>query len=121
MNRREIGTEEEKLAAEYLRKQGMQIVEANFRSRQGEIDLVGQHEGYLVFVEVKYRSASEKGYALEAVDYRKQLRICRVADYYRYVHGLGDGTGVRYDVVGIQGSEIQWVQNAFPHIYARGY
>lgn len=35
MNRREIGTEEEKLAAEYLRKQGMQIVEANFRSRRG--------------------------------------------------------------------------------------
>jgi hypothetical protein len=59
LNRREIGTEEEKLAAEYLRKQGMQIVEANFRSRQGEIDLVGQHEGYLVFVEVKYRSSGK--------------------------------------------------------------
>lgn len=119
MNRREIGTEEEKLAAEYLRMQGMQIVEANFRSRQGEIDLVGRHEGYLVFVEVKYRSSDRKGHALEAVDGRKQRRICRVADSYRYLHGLGDNVSVRYDVVGIQGAEVIWVKNAFPHIYTR--
>ncbi|WP_300803831.1 YraN family protein [uncultured Acetatifactor sp.] len=121
MNKRRVGGDKERQAAEYLTGKGMRVLETNFRCRQGEIDLICRHRGYLVFVEVKYRSASEKGYALEAVDYRKQLRICRVADYYRYVHGLGDGTGVRYDVVGIQGSEIQWVQNAFPHIYARGY
>lgn len=117
MNKRETGTEWERVAAEYLAKQGMRIVETNFRSRQGEIDLIGYHQGYLVFVEVKYRSGSGKGAALEAVDYRKQCRICRVADYYRYLHGMGDNVSVRYDVVGIQKSEVQWVQNAFPHIY----
>ncbi len=121
MNKRKGGSNRERLAAQYLTEKGMRILEANFRCRQGEIDLIGRHQGYLVFVEVKYRSAAEKGYALEAVDHRKQRRICRVADYYRYARGLGDETGVRYDVVGIQGSEIQWIQNAFPHIYARGY
>ena len=68
---------------------------------------------------MKYRSTSEKGYALEAVDHRKQCRICRVADYYRYTHGFGDEASVRYDVVGIQGADVEWIQNAFPHIYAR--
>lgn len=121
MNKRKVGADYERQAAEYLTEKGVRILETNFRCGQGEIDLIGRHQGYLVFVEVKYRSGSEKGYALEAVDCRKQRRICRVADYYRYTHGLGDETGVRYDVVGIQGGEIQWVQNAFPHIYTRGY
>lgn len=116
MNRKRTGAAHEKQAADYLTAEGMKILAANFRSRQGEIDLIGEHEGYLVFVEVKYRSSSRTGYALEAVDRRKQLRICRVADYYRYLHGVGEDRAVRYDVVGIQGGEIRWIRNAFPHI-----
>lgn len=119
LNRRSIGTEWEQRAAEYLESQGMLIKERNYRNRQGEIDIIGSHNGYLVFVEVKYRESTEKGYALEAVDYRKQCRICRVADYYRCVHKLGNRIGIRYDVVAIQGNRIQWIQNAFPHIEAR--
>ena len=121
MNKRKTGAEWEKLAAEYLERQGMRILEANFRCRQGEIDLIGLHEGYLVFVEVKYRSGTGKGYALAAVDSRKQRRICRAADYYRYTHGLGGNAGVRYDVVGIQGGKVEWVKNAFPHVYAQNF
>lgn len=112
-----MGADREKQAAEYLERQGMRIVERNFRTGQGEIDLIGYHQGYLVFVEVKYRSGDTKGYAAEAVDLRKQRKICRVADYYRYIHRLGDSIGVRYDVVAIQGEEISWIQNAFPHLY----
>ena len=119
MNKRRTGAVWEKVAAEYLIKNGMRVLETNFRCRLGEIDLIGSHQGYLVFVEVKYRSTSEKGYALEAVDHRKQCRICRVADYYRYTHGFGDEASVRYDVVGIKGADVEWIQNAFPHIYAR--
>lgn len=119
MNKRKAGTEWEAQAAEYLAERGMRILEKNFRCRQGEIDLVGWHAGYLVFVEVKYRSTAGTGYALEAVSYQKQCRICRVADYYRYLHGIGADIGVRYDVVGIQEGQFEWVQNAFPHIYRR--
>ncbi len=115
-NRRSIGTEWEQRASEYLESHGMRIQERNYRNRQGEIDIIGNHNGYLVFVEVKYRENTEKGYASEAVDYRKQCRICKVADYYRYTHGIGSKTGIRYDVVAIQGDRIQWIQNAFPHI-----
>ncbi len=118
MNTREIGSAKEAVAAEYLAARGLRVVEQNFRCRQGEIDIVGHHEGYLVFVEVKYRGSGNRGTALEAVGGRKQRRICRTADYYRYLHHLGDNTPVRYDVLAIQGEDIRWIQNAFPHVAA---
>ena len=115
-----MGAVWEQKAAEYLEARGMKIKERNFRNRQGEIDIIGYHDGYLVFVEVKYRSGNGKGYAAEAVDYRKHRQICKVADYYRYIHRLGENIAVRYDVIAVQGEEIEWLQNAFPHIYMRG-
>ena len=115
-----MGAVWEQKAVEYLEARGMKIKERNFRNRQGEIDIIGYHDGYLVFVEVKYRSGNDKGYAAEAVDYRKQRQICKVADYYRYIHRLGENIAVRYDVIAVQGEEIEWLQNAFPHIYMRG-
>ena len=82
----------------------MRILERNFRrGRNGEIDIIGRDGKYLVFVEVKYRSGDEKGNAAEAVTTAKQRTICRVADYYRYLHHYGEDTWVRYDVVAIQG------------------
>ena len=116
MNRRKTGSKWENAASEYLESRGMRIVARNFRSRQGEIDLIGYDRGFLVFVEVKYRSGTEKGYALEAVDFRKQRRICRTADYYRCLHNIGSNAAVRYDVVAVQDSQVQWIQNAFYHI-----
>ena len=118
MNTRQTGKDKERLAAEYLEQQGMCILEQNFRARQGEIDLIGLHEDYLVFVEVKYRSSRAKGTALEAVNIKKQRQICKVADYYRMLHKVKLNTSIRYDVVAIQGeNEIYWIKNAFPHIY----
>lgn len=119
MNKREIGTQYEVKACEYMQSLGFRVLERNFRCRQGEIDIIGEHEGYLVFVEVKYRADNTAGHAAEAVTPAKQKRICRTADYYRYSHGIGDNRPVRYDVVAIQGeTEIRWYKNAFWHIYA---
>lgn len=119
MNTRKIGTDKEELASQYLTEKGMQILEQNFRCRQGEIDLIGIHDGYLVFVEVKFRKSITCGTALEAVTPAKQKRICAVSDYYRYSHHYGTDTAVRYDVLAIQGEEISWVQNAFPYVRGR--
>ena len=118
MNKRSVGTDKEELAASYLAAQGMRIIERNFYCRQGELDIIGFHEGYLVFTEVKYRRSTRYGEALAAVNFRKQCRICRAADYYRYKNHYGPGTPVRYDVLAIQGENIQWIKNAFSHIYA---
>lgn len=121
MNKREIGSHYEDIACEYMQKYGFRLLERNFRCRQGEIDIVGKHEGYLVFAEVKYRTDAVSGNAEEAVTYTKQKRICKTADYYRYLHKIGEDTPIRYDVIAIQGEkqkeEIHWYQNAFWHVY----
>ena len=118
MNKRETGSAYENRAAEYLAANGMRIKERNYRNRSGEIDLIGVHQGYLVFVEVKYRGGVGYGYASAAVTYSKQRQICKVADYYRLTHGVKDSCPIRYDVIAIQGDTVEWVQNAFLHIYS---
>jgi putative endonuclease len=117
MNTRRKGTEYEQVAADYLTKNGVRILEKNYRNRKGEIDIIGRDGDYTVFFEVKYRRDSSKGSPAEAVTYYKQKNICMVADYYRMVHGMNDGTPIRYDVVGICGDKITWYKNAFEHIY----
>lgn len=117
MNKREVGTTYEQVAVDYLARNGVKILEKNYRCRQGEIDIVGRHGEYLVFFEVKYRKDEKKGMPQEAVSYSKQKTICKVADYYRMIHKIGEFTAIRYDVVAICGEQLTWYQNAFAHIY----
>ena len=117
MNTRKKGAEYEQNAAEYLCRHDVKILEYNYRNRKGEIDLIGKDGEYTVFFEVKYRRNNSKGNPAEAVNYSKQKNICRVADYYRLMHNMGDFMPIRYDVIGICGEEITWYQNAFEHIY----
>ena len=77
-----LGPWGEALAADYLRKQGYQIVGANYRCRFGEIDLSAQKGRYLVLVEVKLRAGSGFAEAREYVDYRKQERLRSAALLY---------------------------------------
>lgn len=115
MNQRKVGNEQEELAAAYLLQQGFHIVERNFRVRQGEIDIIGYDQEVLVFVEVKYRKSSCSGLPEEAVDYRKQRQICKVALFYLNAKKLGVDRACRYDVVAVFGDEIRWYKNAFEH------
>ena len=115
INKRAVGTAYEKLAGEYLIKQGYEVLEYNFRCRMGEIDLVAKDGEYLVFVEVKYRSSSRTGSPLEAVDARKQRIISKVASYYCLTHRHGEGQPCRFDVVAIEGEEYTLIKNAFEY------
>ena len=112
-NKRKIGSEKEKVAASYLINQGYSIVEMNFFSRNGEIDIIARDANYLVFVEVKYRKDQKLGFAVEAVNYGKMQSIIRTARYYMYSQGYAEDTPCRFDVVAIQGSEVSLIQNAF--------
>jgi len=117
MNTRKKGAVYEQVAAAYLQNHGVTILERNYRNRRGEIDLIGRDGEYTVFIEVKYRKDGEKGSPAEAVNFVKQKTICKVADYYRMTHGMGEFSAVRYDVVAIEGAIITWYKNAFAHIY----
>lgn len=113
MNKREMGGRYEALAAEYLEKAGYEILEKNYHDRYGEIDLIARDGGYLVFIEVKYRSDRRKGDPAEAVTARKQQHIRHTARYYLYTHRLGEDTACRFDVVSILGGEIHLIKDAF--------
>lgn len=115
MNNRSIGTRYEEQAVKYLEKHGFLLLEQNFRCRLGEIDIVGIHEGCLVFAEVKYRNNLRSGWPEEAVGCAKQLKISSASDYYRLTHKQEANRQVRYDVVAICGENITWHQNAFPY------
>lgn len=119
-NNRQTGREKEQQAAAFLTERGFRIAERNFSARQGEIDIIGWDEEYLVFLEVKYRSGTSFDNPLAAVGYAKRRRICRTADYYRYRKGLSFDIPVRYDVIGIWKEQTVWIKNAFSHIYAGG-
>ncbi len=113
-NKRKIGGRYEDLAAAYLREQGYEILERNYRDRLGEIDVIAREAGYLVFVEVKYRKDQRSGYPEEAVFGRKQQKIRHTASYYLYRHGYGEETPCRFDVVSITGEEkILLIKDAF--------
>lgn len=113
-NKRTIGKKKEELAEQYLKSQGYEILEKNFYSHAGEIDIIAKDGTYLVFVEVKYRKSLSQGYASEAVNVRKQQRIYRVAAYYLHKNGYpADATPCRFDVVSIQGEQITLIKNAF--------
>ncbi len=113
VNKRGIGSDYETLAVEYLEQKKYQILERNFHSRFGEIDIIARDGEYLVFVEVKYRKNTGCGSPLEAVDAKKQRRICRTAFYYLHKEGYGEDMACRFDVVAIEGEEIMHVENAF--------
>ncbi len=116
MNKRETGTRYEALAAEYLEENDVRIIKRNYRDRRGEIDIIGLHQGYLVFFEVKYRKNASSGSASEAVGPHKQRQICRTADRFLFSNEIPLDSPVRFDVVAIDGNEITWIRNAFPYI-----
>lgn len=112
-NKRQLGTSYERKAEEYLQKNGYRILERNFRSRMGEIDIIAKDGEYFCFIEVKYRATGEYGSPLEAVDFRKQNQIRRVAQYYLMRNRLSEWTPCRFDVIGFEGEELTHVENAF--------
>ena len=108
MNKRCIGKQYEELAVDFLRGNGVRIVEKNFRSHLGEVDLIGFKDNYYIFFEVKYRKTERAGYPVEAVNLKKQQTISRVADYFKVIRKLPDSCNVRFDVVAILADSIKW-------------
>ena len=100
LKNRSSGAWGEELALRYLTRQGYTLVERNYRTRYGELDLVVRSGTTLVFVEVKLRRTTGFGDPLEAVTPRKQARIRSLAERYLLDREPAFDT-VRFDVVGI--------------------
>jgi putative endonuclease len=117
LNTRQVGSDEEELAADYLRGKGYFIIQKNYRVRQGEIDIIARDGQTIVFVEVKYRKNAGAGHPLEAVTFSKQKQICKTALFYLNQNKINpEVTPVRFDVIGILGTEITHIENAFSYV-----
>ena len=93
---------------------GGKVIEQNYRTKMGEVDLIVQINGELVFVEVKSRSNINYGYPSEAVNYKKQRKIINVAKYYILNNSL-ENVSIRFDVIEIylKDKKINHIVNAF--------
>ena len=87
-NNRETGAKAEAIACWFLKQQGYDVLEQNFYTKVGEIDIIAKEDQTLVFVEVKYRKDDKKGYPAQAVDQRKQQKIRKSAMIYLKMPGL---------------------------------
>jgi putative endonuclease len=110
-----LGKEGEDTAARYLKQQGYRIIERNYSTRNGEIDLIAMHDGALVFVEVKTRTSDAFGAPELAVNQRKQQRMVKAALGYIKYKNLHQ-VPCRFDVVAITTASenaVDLIQNAF--------
>jgi len=116
-NGRNSGTYWEKTAESFLRAQGLELLQRNFSSRFGEIDLIMEDKQTLVFVEVKYRSNDHHGSGAEAVTFHKQGRISRTAAWFLAKNPDRAECVCRFDVISIDPKKrdrgINWIKSAF--------
>ncbi len=105
------GAAAEQTAADYLARQGLTLVERNFRCRLGEIDLIMRDGQTLVFVEVRQRASQQFGGAAASIDSRKQQKLVATAQL--YLAKSGKMPSCRFDAVLMQGQTIQWIRDAF--------
>lgn len=107
-----LGRVGEKKAVDFLKKKGFKILETNYRTHIGEIDIIAQDGQTTVFIEVKTRSSEDFGRAAEAVNQKKQEKYFKVATEYLLRKGNLDQQS-RFDVVELNNGEINHILNAF--------
>jgi putative endonuclease len=116
--RAQHGLAAERLAAEFLQAQGLEVLARNVRCKAGELDLVCLDGDLLAMVEVRQRLRADFGGALASVNPRKQRKIIRAAGFFLQRHAAWRRHAVRFDVVGIDGlpngtHSIVWIKDAF--------
>ncbi|PPC96707.1 MAG: YraN family protein [Methylotenera sp.] len=103
----------EQLAATFLQKNGLILLEKNYRCVHGEIDLIMRDGKTLVFVEVRLRSNTKFGGAGMSINRSKQQKLARTAELYLQTHG---DSACRFDAILMHALDItavEWIKDAF--------
>lgn len=116
--KQETGQTAENWARQYLEKQGLKFLEARYKVKVGEIDLIMlERQTCLVFVEVRYRKNPFYGTAAASITAHKQHRIKKTAMFYLQQKKLFEKMPCRFDVVTLEGEldspQFEWLINAF--------
>jgi putative endonuclease len=105
------------MAETFLHRKGLRTVTRNFNCRLGEIDLIMEDGGCLVFTEIRYRQNPRFGSGAESVGKAKQGRIIRAAQRFLQLHSHRAQQPCRFDVLSLgqeQGTlSVNWIRNAF--------
>lgn len=117
LSSRQTGAHWERIAESFLSLNGLKLLQRNFSSRFGEIDLVMEDGDTLVFIEVKYRKSVQHGSGAASVTIQKQRKLSLTAAWY-LTKNLNRATQIcRFDVISIdsqkQNQDINWIKNAF--------
>ena len=113
----DTGKRGEGIAVSYLKKQGYKIIEKNYKTKLGEIDIIAKDKGVISFIEVRSKNSVGFGSPEETVTRKKETKISKAALTYIKRYKLENET-CRFDVVSIQGDdspdpEIKLIKNAF--------
>lgn len=119
-SRQKFGEQSESIAVSYLKKQGYKIIEQNYRTKLGEIDIIAKEKGTIAFIEVKSRKSKNFGNPKWAVTPKKQRKISMVALWYLKTTKQSN-VKARFDVVSIisdhDNPSIEIIKNAFELAY----
>lgn len=114
-----IGHQIERKACDWLKRQGLSLLEQNYLCRYGEIDIIMLDQQQLVFIEVRFRKHNSYGGAVASVDARKQKKIVKTAEHYLMINNRHTDLACRFDVITAQADinnakiDWAWIKNAF--------
>ena len=107
----------EDIAAGFLTKRGIKLLDRNFHCRFGEIDLIGFDQEILIFIEVRYRKNEHRSAVIETIDQHKCRKLVITSEYFLNRYRIYQSNQCRYDVITITGEldkpVIEWIKNAF--------
>ena len=107
----------EDLACQYLKRRGLRLLEKNYRSPKGEVDLIMRDGNVTVFIEVRSRKHDGHMHVVESIDSGKRARIIETSLEYLQNHRRSNKDICRFDVILLTGSpesvRIEWIKNAF--------
>jgi putative endonuclease len=118
--RQQLGKRGEDLACQALEQRGYLVVHRRYRTRYGELDIVAQQGGVLVFVEVRARGSGRFGHPADSVTAQKQQRVAAMAEAYLGLEGQLDRL-CRFDVVSVETDVVPPRVTIYPDAFRPGW
>ncbi len=113
LNKKQLGAIAEEKACAFLQKKGFCLLDRNYHTAFGEVDLIMKDKDEIVFIEVRSRSYTTFGTAIDSINKTKQQKVIKSAVHYLQKRKWLDKVNYRFDVVGCSPTIIEWIKNAF--------
>ncbi len=115
-NKQSLGKSGEELAARLVTEAGLNLITRNYRCPKGEMDIIARDGEVLVFIEVRTRRSSYRGWGEESITHQKAQRLQAIAAYYVLQQGYTSWPRLRFDVIALRwignNPEVKWIQAA---------